>query len=72
MKGSEAHVPDISLSVLHALPCAGAGGLALLHKVTGLDKSELIGLGAAGLVTHMSGELPGWRLTDVGRATGAE
>lgn len=62
-------MPDISLPVLHALPCAGAAGLARRHKVTGLDESELIGLGAAGLVTQMSGELPGWRLTDVGRAT---
>ncbi|WP_171168074.1 transcriptional regulator [Streptomyces sp. I05A-00742] len=67
---------DPGLLVLHALRCAGATGLARLHLVTGLDESdvesELIDLGAAGLVTWVPGALSGWSLTDAGRAADAE
>jgi hypothetical protein len=66
---------DPSLLVLHGLRCAGAAGLARLHAVTGFDEhdveSELIDLGAAGLVTRMSDGLGGWRLTEAGHAADA-
>ncbi|MES4903468.1 MULTISPECIES: transcriptional regulator [unclassified Streptomyces] len=77
MTWSETHAPDTSLVVLHALRCAGAASLARLHGVTGLDESdvesELIDLGAEGLVTRtMSGDMPFWLLTDAGRTADAE
>nr|WTA00148.1 transcriptional regulator [Streptomyces sp. NBC_00857] len=76
MNRPETHPPDTALLVLHALRCAGAAGLARLHLVTGLDESdiesELIDLGAEGLVTWLSGGLSAWMLTDAGRAAGAE
>ncbi|MFC5144991.1 transcriptional regulator [Streptomyces aureoversilis] len=76
MNRPHTHATDTNLLVLHALRCAGAATLTRLHLVTGLDESdvesELIDLGAAGLVTRMSGPLPGWSLTDAGRAADAE
>ncbi|MDX3225135.1 transcriptional regulator [Streptomyces sp. ME19-01-6] len=76
MTWSETPATDTNLLVLHALRCAGAASLARLHAVTGLDEpnveSELIDLGAEGLVTRMSGDMPFWLLTDVGRAADAE
>ncbi|MGY0064204.1 transcriptional regulator [Streptomyces sp. LZ34] len=76
MTWSETHTTDTNLLVLHALRCVGATSLARLHAVTGLDESdvesELIDLGAEGLVTRMSGDMPCWLLTDAGRAADAE
>ncbi|KAK1183919.1 transcriptional regulator [Streptomyces sp. NBS 14/10] len=68
---------DAKLLVLHALRCAGAASPTRLHGVTGLDESdiesELIDLGAEGLVTRISGGgMPCWLLTDAGRAADAE
>ncbi|MFJ9691467.1 transcriptional regulator [Kitasatospora sp. NPDC101183] len=66
----------MSLLVLHALRCAGAVGVARLGAITGLDEaeaeSELIDLGAGGLVTRLSGGMPVWGLTEAGRAADAE
>ncbi|MDO0931178.1 transcriptional regulator [Streptomyces sp. DG2A-72] len=76
MTWPEARATDTGLLVLHALRCAGTVSLARLHAITGLDESdaesELIDLGADGLVTRMSGDLPGWSLTDAGRAAASE
>jgi DNA-binding MarR family transcriptional regulator len=76
MTRPEARATDTALLVLHALRCAGTITLARLHAITGLDESdaesELIDLGADGLVTRLSGGMPGWSLTDAGRAADAE
>ncbi|EMF01369.1 transcriptional regulator [Streptomyces mobaraensis NBRC 13819 = DSM 40847] len=76
MTWPEAPATDTGLLVLHALRCAGTVTLARLHAITGLDEadaeSELIDLGAGGLVTRLSGGIPGWGLTDAGRAVDAE
>ncbi|MFI8849990.1 transcriptional regulator [Streptomyces sp. 891-h] len=76
MNAPEAHAPDAALLALHALRCVGAAGTARLHRVTGLDESdlesELIDLGAAGLVTRYPGDPPSWALTDAGRAADVE
>ncbi|WP_234042597.1 hypothetical protein [Streptomyces marianii] len=68
MTWPEARVTDTGLLVLHTLRCAGTISLARLHAITGLDESdaesELIDLGADGLVTRLSGDIPGWSLTD--------
>ncbi|MBC2874268.1 MULTISPECIES: transcriptional regulator [Streptomyces] len=76
MTWPEARATDTGLLVLHALRCAGTITLARLHAITGLDasdaESELIDLGAEGLVTRFSGAIPGWSLTDAGRAADAE
>ncbi|MEU5030514.1 transcriptional regulator [Streptomyces milbemycinicus] len=76
MTRSETHTTDANLLVLHALRCVGAASPARLHAFTGLDESdvesELIDLGAEGLVTRMSGGMPCWLLTDTGRAADAE
>ncbi|MFJ8041659.1 transcriptional regulator [Kitasatospora sp. NPDC096147] len=75
MTRPEARAPDTALLVLHALRCAGSVGVARLGAITGLDESdaesELIDLGAAGLVTRLSAEMPVWSLTDAGRAADA-
>ena len=75
MTRSETHATNANLLVLHALRCAGAAGPTRLHGVTGLDESdiesELIDLGAEGLVTRISGDMPCWLLTDTGRAADA-
>lgn len=67
---------DPALLVLHALRCTGAAGPSRLQLATGLDEfdieSELIDLGAAGLVSRTPGPLSGWWLTDAGRAADAE
>ncbi|MBO8194189.1 transcriptional regulator [Streptomyces oryzae] len=72
----ETRTPDAALLALHALRCVGAASTARLHGVTGLDESdlasELIDLGAAGLVTRFPGEPPCWALTDAGRVADAE
>ncbi|MEU8579303.1 transcriptional regulator [Streptomyces abikoensis] len=76
MTWPEARATDTGLLVLHALRCAGTISLARLHAITGLDESdaesELIDLGADGLVTRLPGGIPGWSLTDAGRAVDAE
>ncbi len=76
MTRSEAHVPDAALLVLHALRCAGTVSVARLRAITELDESdaesELIDLGADGLVSRLSGDMPVWSLTDAGRAADAE
>ncbi|MFE0759822.1 transcriptional regulator [Streptomyces smyrnaeus] len=76
MDTPETKAPDAVLPALHALRCVGAAGTARLHEVTGLDESdltsELIDLGAAGLVTRFPGNPPCWLLTDAGRAADAE
>lgn len=76
MNRPEAHATDLNLLVLHALRCVGAATLTRLHEFTALDESdvesELIDLGAAGLVTRFSGGPPGWGLTEVGHAADAE
>jgi hypothetical protein len=76
MTWPEARATDTGLLVLHALRCAGTVSLARLNAITGLDESaaesELIDLGADGLVTRMAGDLPGWSLTDAGRAAASE
>ncbi|MFF4225151.1 transcriptional regulator [Streptomyces abikoensis] len=76
MTWPEARATDTGLLVLHALRCAGTISLARLHAITGLDESdaesELIDLGADGLVTRLPGDIPGWSLTDAGRAVDAE
>ena len=76
MTWPEARATDTGLLVLHALRCAGTVSLARLHTMTGLDasdvESELIDLGADGLVTRMSGDIAGWSLTDAGRAADSE
>ncbi|MEU0805238.1 transcriptional regulator [Streptomyces sp. NPDC005970] len=75
MTWSETHTTDTSLLVLHALRCVGAASLARLHLATGLGEfdveSELIDLGAEGLVARMSGDMSFWMLTDAGRAADA-
>ncbi|MPY48129.1 transcriptional regulator [Streptomyces acidicola] len=76
MTWPEAGATDTGLLVLHALRCAGTVSLARLHAITGLDESdvesELIDLGADGLVTRLSGGIPGWSLTEAGRAADSE
>lgn len=80
MTWSETHTTDTNLLVLHALRCVGAASLARLHSATGLDEfdveSELIDLGAEGLVARMSGDMSGdmsfWMLTEAGRAADAQ
>ncbi|WP_067824616.1 transcriptional regulator [Actinomadura kijaniata] len=76
MNHSETPTTDADLLVLHALRCTGATGPARLSLATGLDESdvesELIDLGVAGLVTRISGPMPGWSLTDAGRAADIE
>ncbi|MGI5346728.1 transcriptional regulator [Streptomyces sp. CA-250714] len=76
MNAPETKAPDAAPRALHALRCAGAASTARLHEVTGLDESdlasELIDLGAAGLVTRFPGDPPHWALTDAGRAADAE
>ncbi|MEW1724830.1 transcriptional regulator [Streptomyces sp. NPDC093109] len=76
MNRPETRTADPGLLVLHALRCAGAAGPARLHLVTGLDafdvESELIDLGAAGLVTYTPGPMSGWWLTEAGRVADAE
>ncbi|RII20370.1 hypothetical protein DSC45_04020 [Streptomyces sp. YIM 130001] len=72
---SPPHDQDTRLLVLHALRCAGACGTDRIGHVTGVGpfdvESELIDLGAAGLVTRMSRDMPYWSLTDAGRAAAA-
>ncbi|WP_236067365.1 transcriptional regulator [Streptomyces brasiliscabiei] len=62
--------------VLHALRCVGAASLGRLDAVTGLGEAtvetQLIDLGAAGLVTRFPGDTPCWALTDAGRTADAE
>ncbi|MET8828148.1 transcriptional regulator [Streptomyces sp. NPDC004610] len=76
MTWSETPTTNSSLWVLHALRCAGAASLGRLSAVTGLDEpdveSELIDLGATGLVTRFPGDTPCWALTHTGRAADAE
>ncbi|PSL00555.1 hypothetical protein CLV63_10129 [Murinocardiopsis flavida] len=64
------------LLVLHALRCGGHAGTARVAAATGLPEpaveSELIDLGAAGLVTYAAGPFAAWGLTDAGRAADAE
>jgi hypothetical protein len=64
------------LLVLHALRCGGHAGVARVAAATGLEESavesELIDLGAAGLVMYHPGEFAGWGLTDAGRVADAE
>ncbi|MEW1797978.1 MULTISPECIES: transcriptional regulator [Streptomyces] len=76
MNQPETRTTGPGLLVLHALRCTGATGPDRLRLVTGLDafdvESELIDLGAAGLVTRTAGPMPGWWLTDAGRAADAE
>lgn len=76
MNRPDTHPTYTNLLVLHALRCVGASGPTRLHLVTGLDESdvesELIDLGAAGLLTYTPGAMGGWWLTDAGRAADAE
>ncbi|WP_052852651.1 hypothetical protein [Streptomyces avicenniae] len=76
MTSPEIRPTDPGLWVLHALRCAGASSLGRVRAFTGLDgpdaESELIDLGAAGLVTRTPGAMPFWALTDAGRAADAE
>lgn len=64
------------LLLLHALRCGGHATLSRVATATGLDEldaeSELIGLGAAGLVTRASEPFSAWGLTERGRAVDAE
>jgi hypothetical protein len=66
--------PD--LLVLHSLRCIGFAELRRVAEATGLTdpdvESELIDLGAAGLVTYRTGAFEGWGLTDTGRTVDAE
>ena len=70
------HSTGPDLLVLHALRCIGFAGTARVAAATGLAEpeaeSELIDLGVAGLVTHLSGAFGGWGLTEAGRAVDAE
>lgn len=65
----------IDLLVLHALRCGGHATLPRIAVATGLEEgaleSQLIELGAAGLVVRATGPFPGWGLTDHGWATDA-
>ncbi|MET9558105.1 transcriptional regulator [Streptomyces sp. NPDC006645] len=76
MNRPETRTTAPGLLVLHALRCTGATGPARLQLATGLDEfdveSELIDLGAAGLVTRTPGPMSGWWLTDAGRVADAE
>ncbi|MEE1802109.1 MULTISPECIES: transcriptional regulator [unclassified Streptomyces] len=76
MNWPETRTTDTNLLVLHALRCTGATGPARLRLVTGLDESdvesELIDLGAEGLLTYQPGPMSAWWLTDAGRAADTE
>ncbi|GAA1384748.1 hypothetical protein GCM10009613_16030 [Pseudonocardia kongjuensis] len=66
--------PD--LLVLHTLRCTGHTGVERIATATGLPcagiESELIDLGAAGLVVRTSGPFAAWGLSTRGRAADAE
>jgi hypothetical protein len=71
----ESAAPPVDLLVLHALRCGGQATPPRLAAATGLAddavESQLIDLGAAGLVVRAREPFPGWRLTDRGRAADA-
>ena len=62
---------DPDLVLLHGLRCTGMASLERLagavDRAASDVESDLIDLGAAGLVSHHGGSVPGWALTGAGR-----
>ena len=70
------HAAPPDLLVLHTLRCCGASSAdriaeALAAVISDDVEGVLLGLAAAGLVTHDRGTFGGWRVTDAGREADA-
>ena len=70
------HATAPDLLVLHTLRCIGFAALERVADATGFAtedaRSELIDLGAEGLVTYTPGDFSGWGITDAGRVADRE